>query len=68
MAQIVTGGVRMVPARATELGYRFRHPDVDEALRSWCEFGGPRGIGSGGAGELGSCAEDTAEAWTPALR
>jgi len=34
MAQIVTGGVRMVPARATELGYRFRHPDVDEALRS----------------------------------
>jgi NAD dependent epimerase/dehydratase family enzyme len=34
MAQIVTGGVRMVPARATELGYEFRHPDVDEALRS----------------------------------
>jgi len=34
MAQIVTGGVRMVPARATELGYRFRHPELDEALRS----------------------------------
>ena len=34
MAQIVTGGVRMVPARVTELGYRFRHPELDEALRS----------------------------------
>ena len=34
MAQIVTRGVRMVPARATELGYRFRHPELDEALRS----------------------------------
>jgi uncharacterized protein len=34
MAQIVTGGVRMVPARVTELGYRFRYPGLDEALRS----------------------------------
>lgn len=34
MAQIVTGGVRMVPGRATELGYAFAHPDLDEALRS----------------------------------
>ena len=34
MAQIVTGGARMVPARATELGYRFRHPDLDDALRT----------------------------------
>ena len=34
MSQIVTGGVNMVPARATDLGYRFRHPEVDEALRS----------------------------------
>jgi uncharacterized protein len=34
MAQIVTGGVRMVPARVTKLGYRFRHPGLDEALRS----------------------------------
>jgi NAD dependent epimerase/dehydratase family enzyme len=23
-----------VPRRAAELGYRFRHPDLDEALRS----------------------------------
>ena len=33
MSEIVTTGVHMVPARAQELGYRFRHPDVDEALR-----------------------------------
>lgn len=34
MAQIVTTGVRMVPRRATELGYVFAHPEVDEALRA----------------------------------
>lgn len=34
MARIVTAGRRAVPARATELGYDFRHPDLDEALRS----------------------------------
>jgi uncharacterized protein len=34
MAQIVTGGVRMVPARARQLGYRYRHPDLDDALRA----------------------------------
>lgn len=34
MAQIVTSGVRMVPRRATELGYAFAHPELDEALRS----------------------------------
>ena len=34
MSQIVTEGVNMVPARATELGYRFRHPELDEALRA----------------------------------
>jgi uncharacterized protein (TIGR01777 family) len=34
MAQIVTTGVRMVPRRATELGYAFAHPQLDEALRS----------------------------------
>lgn len=33
MAQIVLGGVRMVPGRAGELGYAFEHPDLDEALR-----------------------------------
>jgi NAD dependent epimerase/dehydratase family enzyme len=34
MAQIVVTGVRMVPGRAGELGYTFRHPGLDEALRS----------------------------------
>ncbi|MEJ7797157.1 MAG: TIGR01777 family oxidoreductase [Solirubrobacteraceae bacterium] len=33
MSQIVLTGVRMVPGRADELGYEFRHPDLDEALR-----------------------------------
>lgn len=33
MSQIVLTGQRMVPARAAELGYRFRHPDLDEALQ-----------------------------------
>jgi NAD dependent epimerase/dehydratase family enzyme len=33
MAEIVTKGVRAVPARAQELGYAFRHPAVEEALR-----------------------------------
>ena len=32
MAQIVTTGVRMVPRKATELGYRFSHPELDGAL------------------------------------
>lgn len=34
MSQIVLTGVRMVPGRAAELGYEFKHPDLDEALRS----------------------------------
>ncbi len=34
MAQIVTTGARAVPARPLMLGYAFRHPDLDEALRS----------------------------------
>ncbi len=32
MAEIVTTGQRAVPNRALELGYEFRHPDLDEAL------------------------------------
>ncbi|HEX8159898.1 MAG TPA: TIGR01777 family oxidoreductase [Solirubrobacteraceae bacterium] len=32
MSQIVLTGVRMVPARAAELGYEFQHADLDEAL------------------------------------
>ncbi|HEX8067663.1 MAG TPA: TIGR01777 family oxidoreductase [Thermoleophilaceae bacterium] len=34
MSSVVTTGVRMVPARLTELGYRFEHPELEEALRS----------------------------------
>jgi uncharacterized protein (TIGR01777 family) len=34
MAEIATTGVRAVPERPLALGYTFRHPDLDEALRS----------------------------------
>jgi uncharacterized protein (TIGR01777 family) len=34
MAEMVTQGQRAVPRRPLELGYRFRHPELDEALRS----------------------------------
>jgi uncharacterized protein len=34
MAQIVTTGVNARPARALELGHRFEHPELDEALRA----------------------------------
>lgn len=34
MAMLVTAGQRALPRRATELGYRYRHTDLDEALRS----------------------------------
>jgi uncharacterized protein (TIGR01777 family) len=34
MAEIVTGGQRMVPRRPQALGYRWAHTDLDEALRS----------------------------------
>jgi len=33
MAQIVTTGVRAVPAKALVLGYQFAHPQLEEALR-----------------------------------
>jgi uncharacterized protein len=33
MAQIVTTGQRAVPGRLTELGYVFRQPDLEQALR-----------------------------------
>lgn len=34
MAQLVTTGQAARPRRALELGYRFKHPDLNEALRS----------------------------------
>jgi uncharacterized protein (TIGR01777 family) len=33
MASVVIGGQRMVPARALELGYEFRYPELEGALR-----------------------------------
>jgi uncharacterized protein (TIGR01777 family) len=33
MSGVVTTGVRMVPARLRELGYDFRRPDLEDALR-----------------------------------
>ena len=34
LADTVAGGARVMPKRALELGYEFRHPELDEALRS----------------------------------
>ncbi|MDQ3433976.1 MAG: DUF1731 domain-containing protein, partial [Actinomycetota bacterium] len=34
MASIVTTGVRAVPARLQDLGYEFRQPDLERALRA----------------------------------
>ena len=34
MAKLVLEGQHAVPRRTTELGYQFRHPDLDEALTS----------------------------------
>jgi uncharacterized protein len=34
MSKLVLEGQNAIPRRATELGYRYRHPDLDEALRS----------------------------------
>ncbi len=33
MAVIVTTGQRAIPARLTELGYEFRRPELEDALR-----------------------------------
>ena len=34
LADAVAGGQRLLPRRATDLDYGFRHPELDEALRS----------------------------------
>jgi uncharacterized protein len=34
LADAVAGGARVLPRRALDLGYEFRHPDLDEALGS----------------------------------
>jgi NAD dependent epimerase/dehydratase family enzyme len=32
MAEVITTGARVVPAKALVLGYEFRHPHLEEAL------------------------------------
>jgi uncharacterized protein (TIGR01777 family) len=34
LADAVAGGARVLPRRALDMGYEFRHPDLDEALTS----------------------------------
>jgi hypothetical protein len=34
LADAVAGGARVLPRRALDGGYEFRHPDLDEALRT----------------------------------
>lgn len=34
LAEMVVGSARVVPRRATDLGFRFRHPEIDEAIES----------------------------------
>jgi len=34
LADAVAGGARVLPRRALDLGYEFKHPELDEALRS----------------------------------
>jgi uncharacterized protein (TIGR01777 family) len=34
MAEVITTGARVVPAKALVLGYEFRHPHVQEALKA----------------------------------
>jgi hypothetical protein len=34
LADVVAGGARVLPRRALDGGYEFRHPELDEALRS----------------------------------
>ncbi len=34
LAEMLTGGQRAIPRRTQDLGYEFRHPELEEALRS----------------------------------
>lgn len=40
MSEILVTGMRAVPVRAQQLNYPFRHPELDEALRSALDGGG----------------------------
>jgi hypothetical protein len=39
MAQIVVTGQHVVPSRLTQLGYEFRYPDLEAALRDVLDRG-----------------------------
>jgi uncharacterized protein len=39
MSQVITTGARVLPAKPLVLGYRFRHPRLEEALRAALEQG-----------------------------
>jgi len=39
MALIVTTGQRVLPARLEQLGYTFRHPELEAALRDVLDRG-----------------------------
>ncbi len=41
MAEVVTGSLKAVPARTLRAGFRFEHPELDEALRSLFLDGSP---------------------------
>jgi uncharacterized protein (TIGR01777 family) len=34
LAEMVVGSARVIPRRAIDLGYRFKHPEIDQALAS----------------------------------
>jgi uncharacterized protein len=39
LGEVVTGGQRIVPRRALDAGFEFRHPDLEPALRDLLEAG-----------------------------
>jgi uncharacterized protein len=51
MASLITTGARVVPAKALVLGYRFAHPELEEALRSVLGGGGGAGRAEGAGAE-----------------
>jgi uncharacterized protein len=54
MASIVITGQRAIPAKLTELGYRFRQPDIEDALRDVQGSRAPRARRSTGSRPAGS--------------
>lgn len=60
LAQLFVDGQRVVPARATALGFKFRYPAIDAALRDLLGAGAPHfaaAVRSSDAGATGSTTE-----------